>query len=127
MKNYLLVSALVLMVGLVGCGQTVPVDTDVELESSSSTTEVTVDITAAKYTLAEVAMHSEAGDCWMVIDNKVYDVSEYQTHPGGEAILEGCGQDATELFETRPMGSGTPHSAGARNVMADYYIGDLEV
>jgi len=119
--------SLVLMLGLVGCGQTAPVETDSQPESSSSTTEVTVDVMAAKYTLAEVAEHNEKGDCWMVIDGQVYDVSDYTSHPGGDSILEGCGTDATVLFETRPMGSGTPHSAGARNIMTDFYIGDLEV
>ncbi|MBU0530592.1 MAG: cytochrome b5 domain-containing protein [Nanoarchaeota archaeon] len=70
-------------------------------------------------------MHDSQGDCWLAINGKVYDVSEYTTHPGGVAILEGCGMDATELFETRPMGSGTPHSDDARSYMDNYYIGEL--
>ena len=44
----------------------------------------------------------------------------------GKAILEGCGKDGTELYETRPMGSGTPHSDRARNLLEDYYIGELK-
>jgi len=77
------------------------------------------------YSLADVALHSSQGDCWLIIHDKVYDVSNFVTHPGKEAILEGCGIDATELFETRPMGSGTPHSENARDYMESYYIGDL--
>ena len=46
-------------------------------------------------------------------------------HPGKEAILEGCGKDATILFNTRPMGSGTPHSNTARSYLNDFQIGDL--
>ncbi len=47
-----------------------------------------------------------------------------ETHPGGHAIYEGCGTDATTLFETRPSGTGTPHSANARSILEKYYIGD---
>ena len=48
------------------------------------------------------------------------------THPGGKAIIEGCGQESTKLFQTRPMGSGTPHSSRARDLLKDYYIGELK-
>lgn len=79
------------------------------------------------FTLEEVGQHNEEGDCWMVIDGKVYDVSEFvSAHPGGKAILQGCGKDATELFETRPMGSGTPHSQRARDLLKKYYMGELK-
>ena len=80
------------------------------------------------YTLAEIAEHSEADDCWFAIEGKVYDVTDYiadQRHPGGAAILEGCGLDATELFNTRPMGSGTPHSEKARSFLPNFEIGTL--
>lgn len=82
----------------------------------------------ATFTLQEVAKHNSKDDCWLLIDAKVYEVTNFiGTHPGGEAILEGCGKDATELFETRPMGSGTPHSEQAREGMKNFYIGELEV
>lgn len=80
-----------------------------------------------KYTLDEVANHSTEDDCWIVIHNKVYDVTKFiPTHPGGRTILEGCGTDATELFETRPMGSGTPHSERARTLSQNFLIGEIE-
>lgn len=80
------------------------------------------------YTLSEVSQHDTAEDCWMVLDGKVYDFTPFISqgiHPGGAAILEGCGKDGTDLFETRPMGSGTPHSQGARDLHPQYLIGDL--
>lgn len=78
------------------------------------------------FTLEEVAEHVSADDCWLAIDGKVYDASgSASKHPGGDALLEGCGKDATELFETRPMGSGTPHSQGARKGLEKLYIGEL--
>lgn len=73
-----------------------------------------------------VAEHASADNCWLVINNNVYNVTDYiASHPGGKFITDGCGKDATELFETRPMGSKTPHSDKARDIMAKYYIGDL--
>lgn len=80
------------------------------------------------FTLAEVKKHSTAEDCYLAIDGKVYDVTKFiasNKHPGGEAIVQGCGIDATKLFNTRPMGSGTPHSDKARSFLPSSYIGDL--
>jgi cytochrome b involved in lipid metabolism len=79
-----------------------------------------------RYELGVVSAHDSETDCWIVLEGKVYDVTPFiSSHPGGEAILEGCGRDATDLYDTRPMGSGTPHSQNARNLLAQYYIGDI--
>lgn len=83
------------------------------------------------YTMAEVAAHGadpDSEECWTVIHGKVYDILEFasNSHPGGEVIFDACGKDATKLFETRPTGSGTPHSAEARKILEKYYIGDLK-
>ena len=84
---------------------------------------------ASGLTLAEVTQHSTADNCWFAIEGKVYDVTKFiegAKHPGGAAILQGCGKDATELFNTRPMGSKTPHSDKARSFLPQFYIGDLK-
>lgn len=74
-----------------------------------------------------VAEHGLPGDCWVVINNNVYNVTDYlSSHPGGKSIEQGCGKDATQMFETRPMGSKTPHSDRARSMLEKYYIGDLK-
>ena len=79
------------------------------------------------FTSEEVAKHNSKDDCWLILDGKVYDVTKFiPAHPGGKAILEGCGKDATMLFETRPMGSESSHSARARAIRETYYIGDLK-
>ncbi len=80
------------------------------------------------YPLSEVAKHATATDCWLAIGGKVYNVTPFIAsgkHPGGAAILSGCGKDATVLFNTRPMGSGTPHSDKARSMLPNFFIGDL--
>lgn len=88
---------------------------------------------SAKYTLSEIAEHNSESSCWLLIDNKVYDVTDFiPSHPGGNAILEGCGTDASKLYNSRQredgtsVGSGTPHSDRAREKLDEYYIGDLE-
>lgn len=81
-----------------------------------------------EFTLAEISPHSTEDSCWLAINGNVYDVTEFiASHPGGKALLEGCGTDATQLYETRPMGSGTPHSSKARSLLDDYYIGGLKL
>ena len=76
-------------------------------------------------TMAEIAKHNSASDCWLLISGKVYDVTGYiDSHPGGRrAIISTCGTDATVAFETKDgMGS---HSQAAWNLLSNYYIGDL--
>jgi len=85
------------------------------------------EIEAKKYSITDIAEHNNDKDCWMAINDKVYDLTKYiALGAHGPAISNGCGIDATELFETRPMGSGTPHPDKAREKLDDYYIGDLE-
>merc|ERR1719359_1916799 len=52
------------------------------------------------YTLEEVAKHNTKQSCWVVLDGKVLDVTNFLSeHPGGElAILTFAGKDATEEF-----------------------------
>jgi hypothetical protein len=52
-----------------------------------------------KYTSDEVQRHNTTADLWVVIDNKVYDLSNYaDEHPGGSIILSGAGCDCSVLF-----------------------------
>ena len=49
------------------------------------------------YTWNEVEEHTKLDDRWIVIENKIYDVSRFQKkHPGGAKIIgHFAGQDAT--------------------------------
>lgn len=81
------------------------------------------------YTLEEVAEHNSKTSCWMVIRDVVYDVTDYiNSHPGGSFILDGCGTDATALFEgTSDEGArATEHSNTAKNILQSYEIGKLK-
>ncbi|RDD40073.1 Cytochrome b5 [Trichoplax sp. H2] len=73
------------------------------------------------FTREEVAKHNNGQALWLIIHNKVYDVSKFmEEHPGGEEVLlEMAGKEATEAFED------VGHSTDARSMMQNYYIGDI--
>ena len=75
----------------------------------------------ASYSLAQVASHASASDCWVVVSGKVYDVTSYASiHPGGaQAITNLCGTDATAVF------SQVPAHQGAGAALSKYYVGAL--
>ena len=74
-----------------------------------------------QYTLKEVAFHCTAGDCWMVIMDFVYDLTEFiDFHPAGrEIMLEYAGSDATSVFNEKP------HSIEAASMLDKYIVGQL--
>jgi cytochrome b involved in lipid metabolism len=73
------------------------------------------------YTLADVAKHATAADCWMVLNtNKVYNFTAFiPTHPGGSGMATSCGTDGTARF------NGIGHSTTAIGEEATYLIGNL--
>ena len=52
-------------------------------------------------TKEEVAKHNSKSSCWVILSDKVLDVTDFlKDHPGGElAILTFAGKDATEEFD----------------------------
>ncbi len=75
-------------------------------------------------TAAEVAKHSAKGDCWLIINGVVYDLSNFTTHPGGDAYVPYCGTDATEAYATKG-GKGQPHSTRADSMLPNFEVGPL--
>ena len=77
--------------------------------------------TGRKFTdLNEIFEHNTKESLWLLIESKVYDVTNFK-HPGGKQILlQNAGQDATTQFED------ISHSEKADEFMKDLYIGDFE-
>nr|CDS25750.1 Golgi SNAP receptor complex [Hymenolepis microstoma] len=73
------------------------------------------------YTINEVNKHNTEGDCWVVINDKVYDVTSLLgKHPGGtDSIMEVAGTYATKSFNA------VPHSEGACHWMNKFHIGEI--
>ncbi|ORX46285.1 acyl-CoA dehydrogenase NM domain-like protein [Hesseltinella vesiculosa] len=57
---------------------------------------------AKTFTVDEVAKHTSENDCWVIIHDKVYDITKFLAdHPGGKKILlKNAGIDATEKFDS---------------------------
>jgi cytochrome b involved in lipid metabolism len=98
-----------------------------QLTNNNSLTTVSSGQSQITLSAAEVAKHSTTSDCWLIISNKVYDVTNYfRLHPGGAStITPYCGKDGTKAFETKDLGSARDHSSSAYALLQDYYLGDL--
>ncbi|KAI6249072.1 putative cytochrome b5 [Erysiphe necator] len=75
-----------------------------------------------EFLYSEVSEHSAKEDLYMVIEDKVYDVTKFlDEHPGGEEVmLDVAGQDATEAFND------VGHSDEARKILTNLEIGELK-
>lgn len=53
------------------------------------------------FTLEEVRKHNKKNDCWIIVKNIVYNLTEFLSiHPGGGSIIiTVAGEDATEYFD----------------------------
>ena len=63
--------------------------------------------TIRSFTAAEVATRNSERSCWSIINNDVYDLTNWiKQHPGGDrAILRICGVDGTSRFTGQHGGS----------------------
>lgn len=90
------------------------------LETIATPTQVVI-------TDEELVKHSTTDNCWVKVDQKVYDVTKViPIHKGGEkAITNWCGKDASEAFNTR--GGNGPHPATAMINLEKLLMGIFEV
>ncbi|KAJ8561203.1 hypothetical protein K7X08_027393 [Anisodus acutangulus] len=69
----------------------------------------------------EVSLHNSPNDCWVIINAKVYDVTNFlNDHPGGdEILLAAAGKDASEEFEE------AGHGSAARLMLDEFYVAEI--
>ncbi len=73
------------------------------------------------FTVEQVAAHNKDGDVWIVVHDKVYDLSKFlDKHPGGKKVLlKVAGQNASKQFDQF-------HSPAILQQWHDkLYVGDL--
>ena len=88
---------------------------------------VKIQITVVQsYSLKELKEHNTEDDCWMAINNQVYELTEYlPSHPTKlSMLLPWCGKEATHAYRTKTRGR--THSAYADQLLPMYQIGLLE-
>lgn len=76
----------------------------------------------AGYTMAEVRQNNTASSCWVAVDGRVFNLTQWiARHPGGSgAITQLCGTDGTISFNSRHGGQSSPTAA-----LESYDIGSL--
>lgn len=65
------------------------------------------------FTMSDVALHATEGDCWTVVNGRVYDLTTWVArHPGGaRPIVSMCGKDSSAGFERKHGGESRPQAA----------------
>jgi len=74
-----------------------------------------------QFTKEEVKEHNSEKSCWVIFDDKVYDVTAFlDDHPGGgDLLLEKAGGDGTKAFVE------AAHSKDAKQIREKYLIGEI--
>jgi len=75
------------------------------------------------YTWSEISKHNKPKDAWLVLEDKVYDISNWMfKHPGGKDVIASyAGQDATD-----PFNAFHPELQLSKKYLPAFYIGDLD-
>lgn len=71
--------------------------------------------------MAQVAEHCTKEDCWVVLDNRAYDITAFvDRHPGGVGpVVNMAGKDATDVFDNY-------HSAKVyKSMLSPYLVGEV--
>ncbi|KAI8379697.1 uncharacterized protein BYT42DRAFT_613977 [Radiomyces spectabilis] len=76
------------------------------------------------YTTEDIAQHNTKASCWIVVDDKVYDVTDFVgDHPGGEDILlQFAGTNITSVLKDPQF---QVHSDAAYDLLQEYCIGTV--
>ncbi len=117
MKKYVVLAAIVLLIlgfSFILKSKQTTYTAAPTLSPSTPTPEPTRPIS-----LKEISKHKSKTDCWLAIEGSVYNMTPFiDSHPGGDAIVKGCGTNATLLFNSVPQ-----HSSAVRELLKTFKIG----
>jgi nitrate reductase (NAD(P)H) len=72
------------------------------------------------YDMEEVKLHNTSTSAWIIIEDRIYDITNYHSHPGGSSLLiSNAGRDATTVF----FGI---HSSDLLEFLQKFHIGNLK-
>eukprot|EP00956_Cyclotella_meneghiniana_P000866 scaffold1005_cov70-Cyclotella_meneghiniana.AAC.1 len=82
-------------------GKKIPIKPREARQAGAAVKETSKPLELPTITLATLEEHNSEDDCWIAINGKVYDLTDFaEEHPAGpESIIELAGQDGTEAFE----------------------------
>eukprot|EP00286_Rhodomonas_abbreviata_P001728 CAMPEP_0181290478 /NCGR_PEP_ID=MMETSP1101-20121128/1435_1 /TAXON_ID=46948 /ORGANISM="Rhodomonas abbreviata, Strain Caron Lab Isolate" /LENGTH=305 /DNA_ID=CAMNT_0023394765 /DNA_START=68 /DNA_END=982 /DNA_ORIENTATION=- len=80
---------------------------------------VTLTAKSRKISLEELSHHRTPDDAWLSYQGKVYDVSNWEDHPGGSVIFTHAGDDCTDIFAAF-------HPVSALKNLQSFEIGTLD-
>jgi cytochrome b involved in lipid metabolism len=100
--------------------------------TTTKPTTTTKTTTSIILNMEEIAKHNKQSDCWLLISDKVYNITSYfGSHPGGSGTMAlTCGKDATAAYYTQDpyatsSSTRSAHSSRAKSLLSNYYLGDL--
>ncbi|MCW9030658.1 MAG: fatty acid desaturase, partial [Gammaproteobacteria bacterium] len=68
----------------------------------------------------EIKKHNNQNDCWLVIDQLVFDVTQWvQKHPGGNVLTILAGEDATAMYYSN-------HFTPSKKILNNFLIGSVK-
>lgn len=78
--------------------------------------------TLPTFTRAEVEAHSSDNDCYVIVGDNVYDVSDFvESHPGGpELVMDWAGKDITAILKDADSHT---HSESAYEILVESLVG----
>jgi cell division protein FtsN len=83
-------------------------------------------------TVAEVATHNSRSDCWVIYNQKVYNVTSYvNQHPGGSGSFDSstCGTDIRAQLQGQAGSATSPkrlnHPSSAYTILNSYFVANV--
>lgn len=104
----------------------IPVTKPTDTTPQNDTKPVVPTSNVTYVTMSEVQSHNVFNDCWIILEDKVYDAKVLiSTHPSGRMVINYCGKDATKFIKTQLFKGDVDFLKNADGYLKQSYIGNL--